>query len=148
MRGHVMRLPGATLPILALILSLAALTPLAARADVAPLDAKAFEALTLGRTFFYTRQGQPFGTEQYLPDHKVIWAFTGDDCLKGTWVAQGDAICFSYEDAPDQTQCWYFNQTDAGLEGHFIGADPAEPPLIARQSSPEPMGCMGPDVGV
>lgn len=139
---------GLILRALTLALPLLGSGPIDASADMAPLDAKAFEALTTGRTFFYSRQGQPFGTEQYLPDHKVIWAFAGDGCMKGSWVAHGEAICFSYEDAPEQLQCWNFNQTYAGLEGHFVGADPTEAPLIARQSSPEPMACMGPDVGV
>lgn len=129
-------------------LALTFMAPSVASADMHLSGDKAFEAQTVGRTFYYMRDGQPFGTEQYLPGHKVIWAFTGDDCMKGTWVAEGDMICFSYEDAPDQMQCWHFTQSVAGLSGHFIGAGPSEAPLIARQSSPEPMACMGPDVGV
>ena len=132
---------------LTVVIMVAAAQPVAC-ADTPVTSADAFAALTTGRTFFYTKNGQPFGAEQYLPGHKVIWAYTGEDCMKGTWIALGDAICFTYEDAPDQSQCWQFTQSDAGLEGWFIGSDASEAPLIARQSSPEPMACMGPDVGV
>ena len=118
-----------------------------ARAEGPITTAEAFDAATRGRTFFYTSDGQPYGAEQYLPDHKVIWAFTGDDCLKGEWFANAGAICFTYEDRPGINQCWTFRQTERGLEGQVVG-DRERPPLIARQSSPKPMACMGPDIGV
>lgn len=114
----------------------------------APLDPGAFEALTTGRTFFYTLQGRSYGAEQYLPGHRVIWAFTGQDCEKGEWQAKGDQICFSYESLPGAPQCWTFRQTAEGLEGYFVGGPADQPPLVARQSSPTPMACLGPDVGV
>lgn len=114
----------------------------------APLSPPQFEALTTGRTFFYTRAGEPYGAEQYLPGHRVVWAFTGDACLKGEWLANGDSICFSYEDRPGALQCWRFDQTSSGLQGSLVGAPPDDPPLVARRSSPDPMACIGPDVGV
>lgn len=123
------------------------LLPGVARAEGAIESGPAFDAATRGRTFFYTRDGQPYGVEQYLPGQRVIWAFTGDDCLRGSWFANAGAICFVYEDAPGVTQCWTFRQTAAGLEGNVVGDDQTSP-LIARRSSPEPMACMGPDVGV
>ncbi|HQY43655.1 MAG TPA: hypothetical protein PK450_05685 [Paracoccaceae bacterium] len=121
--------------------------PIAAGAEGPISTAMAFDAATRGRTFYYTRDGQPYGAEQYLPGQRVVWAFTGDDCQRGYWFENAGAICFVYDDAPDAPQCWTFRQTGAGLEGKVVG-DNETSPLIARQSSPEPMACMGPDVGV
>lgn len=129
------------------VLTALAVLPMAARADGPITGAEAFERATRGRTFFYTRGGTSYGAEQYLPGRRVIWAFSGDDCLKGYWFANADAICFVYEDRPEETQCWTFRQTEAGLEGRVVGDDQT-PPLIARRSSPEPMACLGPDIGV
>lgn len=136
--------------LLAIALALAGAAParVARALDVPPLTAPEFDALTTGHTFFYSRDGQPFGAEQYLPGHRVIWAFTGADCEKGAWTADGDSICFTYETRPGLRQCWRFRATAEGLLGSFVGAPPGEPPLIARRSSPEPMACLGPDVGV
>ena len=111
-----------------------------------PLTAEEFEQATTGRTFFYSRDGQSYGAEQYLPGRKVIWAFTGDDCQKGLWYPDGPDICFVYENKPDP-QCWIFTQGAGGLEARFRD-DFAESPLLGQRSSPEPMACLGPDVGV
>lgn len=131
----------------AALLAAVVLWPGVAQAEGPITTAPAFDEATRGRTFHYTRDGQPYGTEQYLPDQRVIWAFTGDDCLRGHWFANAGAICFVYEDDPGVSQCWTFRQTGAGLEGKVVGATETSP-LIARRSSPEPMACMGPDVGV
>jgi len=112
----------------------------------APLTPDAFEAATTGRTFYYSLGSELYGVEQYLPGRKVIWAFTGDDCRKGEWFPNAGAICFVYEDNPDP-QCWSFTQTPEGLSAHIVG-DTENPPLVAHQSSPAPMKCLGPDVGV
>ncbi len=118
----------------------------AAFAADGPLVDQAFADATTGRTFFYSRAGQAFGAEQYLPGRKVIWAFTGDDCQKGYWYPQGSEICFVYDDEPGP-QCWTFEKTPDGLTGRYRG-DSENAPLIAKRSSPEPMACLGPDVGV
>lgn len=111
-----------------------------------PLDAEAFAERVTGRTFFYSSAGKPYGTEQYLPDHRVIWAFTGDDCKRGRWYEKAGLICFAYEGDPEE-QCWTFHDGPQGLTAYFHG-DPNTVPLIALQQSPAPMACMGPDVGV
>lgn len=110
------------------------------------LDAEAFAARVTGRTFFYNSAGEPYGAEQYLPDHRVIWAFTGDDCKRGRWYERQGQICFTYEDEPGE-QCWTFHDSPEGLTAFFLG-DPGTVPLVALRQSPAPMACMGPDVGV
>lgn len=111
-----------------------------------PLSAEAFADRVTGRTFYYNSGGQPYGAEQYLPDHRVVWAFTGDDCKRGRWYDKAGYICFAYEGDPGE-QCWTFHDGPQGLTAYFMGDQTTEP-LIASQSSPGPMACMGPDVGV
>ncbi|MGB5869164.1 MAG: hypothetical protein WBH04_03130 [Albidovulum sp.] len=115
-------------------------------AQEAPLSGDEFASLTTGRTFYFSRNGQSYGAEQYLPGRQVIWAFTGDDCRKGFWYPEGQDICFVYEDNPEP-QCWAFRANTGGLRAEFRG-DTENAPLIAKRSSPEPMACFGPDVGV
>jgi hypothetical protein len=134
---------------LALALALPALclaATLPATAAEQPLSAEQFDALSVGRTFFYNSGGTAYGAEQYLPGRRVIWAFTGDDCRKGTWYPEGQYICFVYEDAADP-QCWTFFRGAGGLTAQFRD-DPVGEPLIAVEESPEPMACMGPNIGV
>ncbi len=111
-----------------------------------PLDAAAFDAATRGRTLYYNSGGEPYGVEQYLPDRKVIWAFLGDDCRKGEWYEEAGDICFVYEDN-SEPQCWTFWSSDEGLLARFRG-DPFGLPLIAVEESPDPMACLGPNLGV
>jgi hypothetical protein len=132
----------------ALVPVLAALAaPLPSQAEEPPLSPEAFEALTTGRTLFWRSETGAYGAEQYLPGRRVIWALTGDDCLKGEWFADGALICFRYEDAPGDPHCWLFRQTPGGLSARS-SSDPLGPPLTATEGSPEPLACLGPDVGV
>ncbi|MCB2117458.1 MAG: hypothetical protein KDE00_14480 [Rhodobacteraceae bacterium] len=128
------------------LLFLALAGPLAAAETPAPLTGAEFEAATVGRTLFYNSGGVGYGVEQYLPGRKVVWAFLGDDCRKGEWYEDNGFICFIYEDEPDP-QCWTFWKGETGLIAKFKD-DPFGLPLVAVQQSPEPMACLGPDVGV
>lgn len=123
------------------------LAALPATAAERPLSASEFEARVTGKTFYYNAGDQAYGAEQYKPDRRVVWAFTGDDCKDGYWYEDSGLICFRYDDSPDNPQCWTFYDQDGRLMARFQG-DPAGWPLIAVQQSPGPMACMGPDVGV
>lgn len=130
---------------MALALALTLLAAPAARGET-PLSAAEFDALSRGKTFYYESAGQPFGAEQYLPGRRVLWAFTGDICMKGYWYEQGEFICFVYVDEPDP-QCWTFFLTDTGIGARFQGeADGTA--LYSVQESPGPLPCAGPPVGV
>ncbi|HPD93828.1 MAG: hypothetical protein H6900_00260 [Rhodobacter sp.] len=146
---------------LALALALPALSPPAlaqvpSKPDAAPqvapdgpaLSAEAFDAYTLGRTLSYAFQGTPYGVEQYLPDRQVRWAFNGDDCQDGHWYERGGNICFVYDNAPDNEQCWRFYQNGDGLRGVFQGPDGPGTELYEVQQNDRPMACLGPGVGV
>jgi len=130
----------------ALILSLALLlVPLVAGAGEAPLTGGEFEARTTGRTMTYAVDGKVYGTEQYLPGNRVIWAFEGDDCVRGTWEETAGRICFLYEDDPEPA-CWQFFDDGGRLTARFDG-DPEGARLKEVAQSPEPMNCPGPEVG-
>lgn len=128
----------------ALLLPLLAGTALAEPG--APLSAEQFDAMTVGRTLTYASGGQVYGTEQYLPNRQVLWAFSGDECKKGDWFPQGEEICFQYEDVPE-LQCWKFFDTPQGLSAQFHGAGDGTP-LVAVQNSDRPLACLGPHIGV
>ncbi len=106
-----------------------------------------FEAYVTGKTLTYSKDGEVWGTEQYLKDRKVRWAFSGEDCREGIWFEQaGDQICFDYE-ADGILQCWKFYQAEhGGLRALYVN-DPAENFLSEVAQSPEPLGCLGPKVG-
>ena len=116
----------------------------------APLSATEFEAYAIGKTLTYAESGQVWGQEEYLPDHQVVWAFTGQPCEYGTWSeAKGPdnqpQICFSYVDNPDQN-CWQFYRGSGGLVALFMGSTVAS--LSEVDQTNQPMQCPGPKVGV
>lgn len=113
---------------------------------LAPMSAEQFDALSVGRTLTYATGGMVYGTEQYLPGRRVLWAFTGDICKTGSWFPQGDEICFRYEGV-EALQCWTFYDTPGGLSARFRG-DPDAAPLVAVGDSDQPLACLGPQVGV
>lgn len=111
-----------------------------------PMSGAEFEAYATGRTLTYATEGGVFGTEQYLPGRRVIWAFTDDICKEGSWYEDREMICFAYED-PSAPQCWKFWREGDGLKAQFEG-DPAGTELFEVAQSDEPLRCPGPDVGV
>ena len=99
-----------------------------------------------GKTLTYARDGAVWGAEQYLPDRKVVWAFTAEECRTGYWYDENAQICFVYE-FRDDPQCWYFYQSATGITARF--AEDAEgSPLAEVAQSTGPLGCAGPDLGV
>ena len=110
------------------------------------MTAAEFEAYATGKTLTYSVGGEVFGTEQYLPDRHVVWAFKGDDCTDGTWYEDAGLICFSYENMGDP-QCWNFYLGGSGLRAEFVG-DAAGSELSEVAQSTKPLACAGPDVGV
>lgn len=133
-----------TLPLLAAVLGVLLSAPLAAAAQD-PMTAEEFEAYATGKTLSYADGSTIWGTEQYLPGRRVVWAFSQDECQYGTWYPEGEQICFVYEDDP-APQCWTFWLQGGGLRARFAG-DATGTELAVVDESPEPLACPGPDVG-
>ena len=110
------------------------------------LDASGFDALTLGKTYYYSSDGRPYGAEEYLEGRKVRWSFLDGQCMNGFWWEEAGLICFSYEDFPDDHHCWSFRRGPGGLAARFEN-DPAGRELYEMKQSDEPMLCLGPKVG-
>ena len=110
-----------------------------------PMTPAEFATYAIGRTLSYAADGAVWGQEQYLPDHRVRWAFSGQDCQYGQWYAQGNAVCFVYEGDPDP-KCWNFYLGHQGLIAALISADGYSPLSEVGQSS-QPLECQGPLVG-
>ena len=108
-----------------------------------PLTAAQFEAYATGKTLYYAEGGQVWGSEHYMQDHQVMWAFTGKPCEFGQWYQDQDAICFIYEGNPDPN-CWHFYMGPQGLVAKFLGGSSL---LSEVGQSDQPMDCLGPQIG-
>lgn len=126
--------------------------PLAIRADPPsapgpdlgpPISAAQFDAYSEGKTLFYAESGQVWGSEHYMPNHQVMWAFTGQDCEYGQWYDDHGAICFVYEGNPNPN-CWHFYLGSTGLVAKFLSGSSL---LSEVGQTSEPMQCAGPQVG-
>lgn len=121
--------------------------PGAVAQDGPPMTAEEFDAYVTGRTLTYGIGGRVYGIEQYLSGRRVLWAFTGEECREGVWYPQGEEICFVYDYAPDDPQCWLFWEGRDGLIARFTGPGMMTE-LVEVEQSREPMSCAGPSIGV
>jgi hypothetical protein len=112
------------------------------------LNGEAFDRYTQGRTLTFSFMGEPYGVEEYRPGRRVVWAFIGQECREGVWFEREGDICFIYDHAPDDLQCWAFYETGQGLLGVFQGPDGPSTELYEIENSAKPLQCPGPDVGV
>lgn len=134
--------PAILAAITAPLVLMASLSAAAAQA----MTAEEFDSYTRGKTLSYSWMGQEFGKEQYLPGRRVVWAFTGEECRRGSWYEDAGNICFVYDDDP-APKCWSFEQDATGLKAQFLGDDPATELSEVAQSDSS-LNCPGPDVGV
>ena len=108
-----------------------------------PLSAAEFDAYATGKTLHYAKGGVVWGSEQYLPGHQVLWAYTDQPCEFGQWYENDRAICFVYE-GKEVPNCWYFYLGATGLIARFAGGSGS---LSEVDQTPEPMNCPGPQIG-
>jgi hypothetical protein len=109
------------------------------------MSAEAFDAYTRGQTFTYGTGAEPYGAEEYLDGRRVRWSFLDGQCQDGAWYEDNGLICFVYDNNPDP-QCWSFYQTPGGIVARFED-DPSQTTLYEITRSPEPLMCLGPEVG-
>lgn len=112
------------------------------------VSAAEFEAMVSGQTVYFERHGQSYGSEQYFPDKRVIWAFEGGQCNRGIWFENtAGEICFVYESNP-VPQCWHFlEMPSGGFQARAIGAPPSDD-LVRSGQDDVPIDCPLPDLGV
>ncbi len=111
------------------------------------LSAAAFDAYARGKTLYYAIDGQAYGAEEYLPDHRVVWAFSGQDCQFGRWYTDAKGhICFVYPGSAKGPQCWDFYLGPDGVVARYTG-DAGGSPLVEVAQSSAPLTCQG-QVGV
>ncbi|HVL22203.1 MAG TPA: hypothetical protein VM422_14685 [Amaricoccus sp.] len=126
------------------------LLALAAPAKAAPLDPAGFEALAEGHTLRFTRDGAPFGAEQYFPGRRSLWQYPDGACAEGVWWPEGDRVCFSYG-AGAERECWRFEAGRTGISVRLMegSADAPAGTLVLDLAGRDetPLDCPGPDVG-
>lgn len=111
------------------------------------MGAEAFDRFTRGKTFYYGVNGQEYGAEEYLPNHRVKWTFLDGRCQNGIWYEEDGMICFEY-DHLEKIQCWSFQKSPGGGLVARFKDDPEQLELYEVERSREPLQCLGPDVGV
>lgn len=107
-----------------------------------------FRSLSVGKTFYFYRNGVFFGAEQFLKNQKSLWQFQDgtSECLNGTWFADDDYICFTYVQDP-RVQCWNFIQKSAGFSVRGKGETP-DMDIDLSHIDDKPLDCAGPGFGV
>lgn len=103
-----------------------------------PLDARAFDALTLGKRMDTFDPLTLYGIEEFLPGQRAIWK-DATGCKSATWAQVGDQICFYYEDAPDVPDCWVYNIHEGQLWGWYEGR--TDGPIVRLEPGNSPMAC-------
>jgi len=103
-----------------------------------PLDARAFDALTLGKRMDTFDPFTLYGIEEFLPGQRAIWK-DALGCKTATWDQVGDQICFYYEDDPENPDCWIYNIHEGDLWGWYEGR--SDGPAVRLVPGDSPMHC-------
>ena len=103
-----------------------------------PLDAKGFDAVTLGKRMDTYNPNLIYGVEEFLPGQRSLWR-DGDGCVRATWEQVGDQICFTYENHPDSPDCWVYNLVEGELWGWYQGRP--EGPAVRLIAGSSAMDC-------
>lgn len=85
-----------------------------------PLNAEAFDRLTLGQRMDTYDPLALYGVEEFLPGHRSIWR-DAQGCKRATWEQVGEQICFTYEDRPNDPDCWIYTFHEGALWGRYQG---------------------------
>jgi len=105
-----------------------------------------FEALTDGKTLYFTEGGMSYGAEQYLKNRRVRWQYPDGQCVDGRWHAQGANLCFEYEN-DGETQCWIMWREDGAMWARRSQFSTERAIKLIRKDE-LPLPCAGPDLGV
>lgn len=109
-----------------------AVFPDVALAEDLPLTAEAFEAIVEGKTFDTYGTDGIYGVETFLPGRRAVWR-DAEECKHGTWRAEGEMICFDYENTP-QPHCWTYHDRGGWMMAWYEG-DRTEAPITLKPSN-------------
>jgi hypothetical protein len=126
-----------------------ALLPAAALAET-PMTGAKFQAHVGTGSVAYLYSNGVRGVADYGPDRTLLWAFEGDDCIKGYWFDDGDQLCFAFEDGT-LSACWHFFKEDNRLRGvatQLGSGNLTHLEIYEVAHTDQPLTCPGPDVGV
>lgn len=116
-------------------------------AGAAPVAPEQFEAMSQGRTLYFTRDGRAFGAEQYFPGRRALWRYEDGACAWGRWFPRDGLICFEYEGG-DSAQCWTFEGDGTSFSAALIDqGGPTGLLLHMTGADTRPLACPGPGVG-
>ncbi len=101
-----------------------------------------FEALSTGKTLYFSKDGKPYGSEHFSKDRSSVWRYSDGECEKGEWFPQAGMICFNYEFGLE-TQCWDFFKTDKGGYAARAEGAPKEEILELDTIDKKPLLCKG-----
>lgn len=102
-----------------------------------PLTAEEFDQRTRGTTMTFSMEGEPYGVERYMADRQVLWSFLDGECSRGHWYPEGEQICFVYDHAPEEPQCWEVYDEGDHLRVEFMNVPDSQVDYSARQGDEE-----------
>ena len=109
------------------------------------VTAEEFEALSTGKTLYFSRSSRFFGAEQFYTRRRSLWQNGAGQCLDGEWFAKDDLICFEY-DQPTDPACWHFIEKSTGYVARAEGEGP-ENDIFLYHTDTKPLDCKGPAIG-
>ena len=87
------------------------------------------EESEVGNTFMVKFYSMTDGKEELIASEASIFFDSALAVIEGSVSDEGDAICFQYENEP-APMCWYFWQTDRGLEAEQLPQGFSSPLLL------------------
>jgi hypothetical protein len=128
-----------------IFVTLSAVTlPPSVRAET-PMNAEEFAAFTTNKTMLHAESGTPLGMARYLPGQRLIWTFSGNPCVEGTWTEVNGMICVSFGENygdPADPDCWSYYQENDKLLGYFETRERSGFAVTLTEVS-DPTGCLG-----
>jgi hypothetical protein len=129
--------------------SLLMLWPALAAAET-PMTGAEFQAHIGQNTISYLYSNDVRGIADYGPNRTLLWAFEGEECIRGQWFEDRSDICFEFEDG-SLSACWNFYLDGNRLRGVATRLGSGEMPdieIFEVAHTDQPLTCSGPDIGV
>lgn len=103
-----------------------------------------FRSISEGKTLYFYQFGEFYGVEKYFENGQSIWKPANGTCESGRWHAEGDQICFEYEDNPIKS-CWNILHSERGYTAR-INDNPAYYDLHLGEVNDDDIICPAPEL--